>query len=744
MNSETLTSLIQRHLDGAATPEETSRLALALTDDPAAARAYAQATRLDAGLRATFEAEAVGRRLTEAARSVQPSARAAVGWAAVGWQRAGAAAAAVVMAGLALWWWRMGARPSSSAVVSAPPVAEPKRVVEVAGPPPVLRRPGELSAAARELKRLASRYWLPDPIELTGLPLSEAVALVQQRVASANHRKNPMIAQFAIDLPEEVADAPVTASRGELPLHAWLELLSSQVGCDLRYTETGVTFDPVDQPDRLESRQFEVPTVADASAPADAPAPPDAGAAAGAPARLFSYAHPWEAAPDFRSVPPHASALASAWRIPLSGPARLTVRDEGRLEARHSRRELRRIEGLLAVAAADAGRPAVTFRAQEVLLPAPASAGVTGDFDAGLAAITDQNLVELYITPQVVEFEGFINYGEPMVTRAVDANGQPTEIVLTESRIEQPVFASRAYAAAGSRVVENDEAVGLLAQASEGGSTSRPLSWSQRLGIPLLSTVNRSIVTYDAGSTFNLNLDAERLTRAAEAQGETVVESEPPPDPWQQAAKATVKLGEQAWLSTSVGPPITLGEEGTMVVGFDLAVSPPPPLNATARLEGEMVKMSGTFAPPAGSGAPTDFEAHVGPGQALVLQTQDAPAAQGGNAYNSDFIVTRDDYSFALPVQMTAEEAESVQSEESHGEMKIDITTAFQVATEYAVAENGRVASDAGAGGSAGQVHWSFSVPAETRWGDSLGRALTRSGPDFVHGVVISPVIEWP
>jgi general secretion pathway protein D len=43
----------------------------------------------------------------------------------------------------------------------------------------------------------------------------------------------------------------------------------------------------------------------------------------------------------------------------------------------------------------------------------------------------------------VVEFEGFINYGSPIQTGAVDALGNPTTVVLTENRITQPVFSTR-------------------------------------------------------------------------------------------------------------------------------------------------------------------------------------------------------------------------------------------------------------------------------------------------------------
>lgn len=67
--------------------------------------------------------------------------------------------------------------------------------------------------------------------------------------------------------------------------------------------------------------------------------------------------------------------------------------------------------------------------------------GVTLEVDPVVGA--DGFTLELNIAPEVTEFEGFVNYGSPIQTGAVDALGQPTTIVLTENRIEQPVFSTR-------------------------------------------------------------------------------------------------------------------------------------------------------------------------------------------------------------------------------------------------------------------------------------------------------------
>jgi len=51
--------------------------------------------------------------------------------------------------------------------------------------------------------------------------------------------------------------------------------------------------------------------------------------------------------------------------------------------------------------------------------------------------------VDLKFVPEIVEFEGFINYGSPIQSPASDFLGNPTTVTITENRIEMPVFSSR-------------------------------------------------------------------------------------------------------------------------------------------------------------------------------------------------------------------------------------------------------------------------------------------------------------
>ena len=52
-------------------------------------------------------------------------------------------------------------------------------------------------------------------------------------------------------------------------------------------------------------------------------------------------------------------------------------------------------------------------------------------------------VIDLQFVPEIVEFEGFINYGSPILSPGTDALGNPTETVITENRIEMPVFSAR-------------------------------------------------------------------------------------------------------------------------------------------------------------------------------------------------------------------------------------------------------------------------------------------------------------
>ena len=67
--------------------------------------------------------------------------------------------------------------------------------------------------------------------------------------------------------------------------------------------------------------------------------------------------------------------------------------------------------------------------------------GVTMEVEPTLGE--DGHTINLKFTPEIVEFEGFINYGSPIQSPATDALGNPITVTITENRIEMPVFSTR-------------------------------------------------------------------------------------------------------------------------------------------------------------------------------------------------------------------------------------------------------------------------------------------------------------
>jgi general secretion pathway protein D len=67
--------------------------------------------------------------------------------------------------------------------------------------------------------------------------------------------------------------------------------------------------------------------------------------------------------------------------------------------------------------------------------------GVTLEVEPVVGA--DGYTIDLNLVPQVVEFEGFVNYGSPIQTTSTNAFGIPTVNVITPNVINQPIFSTR-------------------------------------------------------------------------------------------------------------------------------------------------------------------------------------------------------------------------------------------------------------------------------------------------------------
>jgi general secretion pathway protein D len=67
--------------------------------------------------------------------------------------------------------------------------------------------------------------------------------------------------------------------------------------------------------------------------------------------------------------------------------------------------------------------------------------GVTLEIEPTIAE--NDFVIDLRFVPEIVEFEGFINYGSPIQSPGTDALGNPVTTIITENRIEMPVFSAR-------------------------------------------------------------------------------------------------------------------------------------------------------------------------------------------------------------------------------------------------------------------------------------------------------------
>ncbi|MES2469678.1 MAG: hypothetical protein V4675_20415 [Verrucomicrobiota bacterium] len=57
--------------------------------------------------------------------------------------------------------------------------------------------------------------------------------------------------------------------------------------------------------------------------------------------------------------------------------------------------------------------------------------------------VNDSYTIDLNLAPEEIEFEGFINHGTPIQTTGINALGESEPVILTDSKITQPVFATR-------------------------------------------------------------------------------------------------------------------------------------------------------------------------------------------------------------------------------------------------------------------------------------------------------------
>jgi general secretion pathway protein D len=144
----------------------------------------------------------------------------------------------------------------------------------------------------------------------------------------------------------------------------------------------------------------------------------------------------------------------------------------------------------------------------------------------------DGYTVDLQVLPEVVEFEGFINYGSPIYTTSVNALGMPSRSVITENEIKQPIFSTRRVETSVS-IVDGQTVVlgGLMREDVQKIEDKVPL-----LGdVPLLGRLFRSSVDQHLKRNLVIFVTARLINAAGEPvrqeeDKEEIVETLPAPE----------------------------------------------------------------------------------------------------------------------------------------------------------------------------------------------------------------------
>jgi general secretion pathway protein D len=144
----------------------------------------------------------------------------------------------------------------------------------------------------------------------------------------------------------------------------------------------------------------------------------------------------------------------------------------------------------------------------------------------------DGYTIDLNLVPQVVEFEGFINYGSPITSTTTNILGIPSTNVITPNVINQPIFSTRKVTTSVS-IFDGQTVVlgGLMREDVQKVQDKTPL-----LGdIPLIGRLFRSDVDQHLKRNLVIFVSARLMNPAGEPvrsdeETEEEVIAQPPPE----------------------------------------------------------------------------------------------------------------------------------------------------------------------------------------------------------------------
>ncbi len=392
----TLPELIEKHLNATLTSVEAATLAQAMMENPALAEEFVAATRLEAALFASLKDKErtalYTRRMERAASETEPARTRRP------WPVKSLAAAAGIAALIGIGWRLTEAEPAGKLQVKRGPAsATPGDTGEGNSlSPSGGTRIADASSMKRKLRRFASTT-----NHLRSVPVSQALAALQSEWTGYTHRDaKDKEAVFVVadaarkQWPKPEDEPTVSLEIPGISLLTSLELIAVQAGLKATVTAAGVSLDPETRRDDGKPRKWTIPlSVASVSTFMREVSSGSAGIASNSP-------------PDFVT-----------WELPsLAGMARAV---------RPSWMEMPEVAQVYG---------GDTFPLTGSSFPVTPSIPLTFNEDG--------TIIDLSLAPEIIEFEGFINYGEPIQTTGIngDLSHYERPVILTDSKITQPDF----------------------------------------------------------------------------------------------------------------------------------------------------------------------------------------------------------------------------------------------------------------------------------------------------------------
>lgn len=448
--------LIERHFNGALKSEETAELGRLLVENPGVADRFARMLRLEATLGAAFKErgreELFTRMLENVQRNLPPPGRserikiavkkrAAAVLAA--WRPLTAAAAGAALLGGGGWLAFRASRVTNG--VDAPEALArwtPKVVEGRAG----FSTAGAVAAKqdAASVRRRLRGFFVPS-VGVRSVPVSEALAALEAQWRSLPHRRGPesaaevafVIADGVRKLWADAAEEPrVTLEMTGVSFLTHLELLAAQAGLNVEFFADGVLFaadERLSAPDAAEVKTWTLPV-------------------AKRTVEALARSHQKRVPVKVKQLQtPAPEELPTSWLYQTKDGG------VGRFDASGglnmiSGREPSAVNPIIGRIAnwTDSGEESGELAGERLLAE---GSGVHAPPDSNpdvsntppevsmhskfveVAQVPDPAYgIDLNLAPEVVEFEGFINYGKPLQ--------QGEEVLLTESKTAQPVFST--------------------------------------------------------------------------------------------------------------------------------------------------------------------------------------------------------------------------------------------------------------------------------------------------------------